>query len=164
METWSERAAVTSVSSSHSTAWVHRLWDIPTLHTPQSAPHTLLLSLSPVSGNSLNPSYHALELPEWKQQYFWPLSVGPNMRKCVKDSSLDQRGKEGESLRHQELMTTCQCCSSATSWCFEDYLWLSRVPQGQAGTGIFIMSAANTTRVTLESWVMEGVRIVISQG
>lgn len=89
------------------------------------------------------------------------------MRTDVKDPRLGQRSrgaKDRENIRHQELMTTFQGCSSASSCCFEADLWLSSVPRGQTGRNLHRDCSANTTRAMQASWVMEGVRSIIFQG
>lgn len=147
---WPGRTAVpVSVPPSHSAAQDHRLCNTPTLDIPKaSTPHNTppkaipSLSLSSVKENSLNHSLQALKWPE--DSNLWLLSMGPNMIIGVSDLSLDQWGKDGESLSHQELMTALQWCSSAVSCCFEAYLWLPGLPQGQAGAGIFMVTAQQT--------------------
>ena len=121
METWSGRVAVPSlfhlpILLPETTGCTTFLLWIPPRSAPHTTPHpkvTLSLSLSPVKENSLNHSSQALKLPEYRQQHLWLLSMGPNMRISGKHLGLDQRGKDGESLRHQELVTTwvrLLCC------------------------------------------------------
>lgn len=106
---------------------------------PWSASHILVtpsFSPSPVNTNSLNHSPHALTLPEWRQHQLWFLSWGPKWGSVWRAQACARKAKDGESTRHQELMTISQEHLSAASHCFEAYFWLSGMPWGQAGRSL----------------------------
>lgn len=129
-----------SVSSSYSAAWAHRLCNIPTLDTPKvstphstpSQGHTIALTIS-CQGGQPESLFTGFKIVWMKTATPLTLISGAKHENWCEGPRPGPGAKDGESLRHQELMTAFQWCSSAASCCFEAYLWLSGEPQGQQG-------------------------------